>query len=208
MSKAQSTEPESTPRQATYQDVLDAPPHKVAEIVDGKLYLFPRPAPTHAIANSAIGGLLNPPFQYGRGGPGGWWILNEPELHLGDHILVPDVGGWRKERMPNIPKTAYFSLAPDWVCEVLSPSTRNLDLGRKRAIYAQQGVKYLWLIDPNSQSLEAFQLRNASWELISTLSGDNTVCLPPFEEIDFNLSDLWPPPTVHKASPAESMTAS
>ena len=184
--------------QATYQDVLDAPPHMVAEIVDGSLYTHPRPAPRHAIASSVLGNSIGSPFHLGHGGPGGWWIVDEPELHLGEDILVPDIAGWRRERMPEIPTTAYFALAPDWVCEVLSPSTRRLDLGGKRAIYAREGVGYLWLVDPDVQSLEAFESRGTEWALIDTLFDDASVSLPPFEEISFNLGDLWPPRVVHQ----------
>ena len=121
---------EST-RRATYQDVLDAPANLVAEIVNGTLYTHPRPAPRHATASSVLGGRLGPPFHRGDGGPGGWRILDEPELHLGEEILVPDLAGWRRERMPELPGTAYFTLAPDWVCEVLSSSTRKVDLHEK-----------------------------------------------------------------------------
>ena len=121
---------EST-RRVTYQDVLDAPAHLVAEIIDGALYTHPRPAPVHTVASSVLGGELGPPFHRGRGGPGGWWILDEPELHLGEDVLVPDLAGWRRERMPELPGTAYFTLAPDWVCEVLSSSTRKVDLHEK-----------------------------------------------------------------------------
>ncbi|MYK58719.1 MAG: Uma2 family endonuclease, partial [Rhodospirillaceae bacterium] len=119
-------------RRATYQDVIDAPAHMVAEVVEGALYTHPRPAPPHALASSSLGGELSSPFQKGRGGPGGWWIIDEPELHLGEDILVPDIAGWRRERMPDFPDTAFFTLAPDWVCEVLSPSTRDLDRHGKR----------------------------------------------------------------------------
>ena len=121
---------------ATYQDVLDAPAHQVAEIVNGTLHTHPRPAPPHTIASSVLVGELNPPFHGGRGGPGGWWILNEPELHLGEDILVPDLAGWRRERMPERPDTAYFPLAPDWACEVLSDSTRRVNLPEKRPVYS------------------------------------------------------------------------
>lgn len=189
--------------QATYQDVLDAPPHMVAEIVDGTLYTFPRPASPHALAASGLGNCIGPPFHHGRGGPGGWWIIFEPELHLGRDILVPDFAGWRRERMPEYPIAAYFTLAPDWVCEVLSPSTRSLDLGGKRMAYAREGVSYLWLIDPDARSLEAFALRDTEWVLIDTLFDDAPVSLPPFEAISFNLGDLWPPHTVHKRPPSK-----
>ena len=118
---------------ATYQDVIDAPAHRVAEIVDGTLYTHPRPAPPHTIASSVLVGELNPPFHRGRGGPGGWWILNEPELHLGEDILVPDLAGWRRERMPEPPDTAYFSVAPDWVWpQSCAGSSRRRPANRER----------------------------------------------------------------------------
>lgn len=176
---------------ATYQDVLDAPPHKVAEIVDGTLHLNPRPAPRHAWASAGLGDAVGPPFNRGRGGPGGWRILAEPELHLGEDILVPDIAGWRRERMPELPEEAYFSLAPDWVCEILSPSTRMLDLGVKRGIYAREGIPHLWFVDPEARTLEAFELRNDQWVLLETLKENDAVSLPPFEAISFSLGDLW-----------------
>ena len=124
-------------KRATYEDVLNAPENKVAEILDGELFLSPRPAPRHAAAASSLGGRVGGPFDGGIGGPGGWWILDEPELHFGEHVLVPDLAGWRRERMPAIPDVAFFTLAPDWVCEVLSPSTARIDRGEKLPIYAR-----------------------------------------------------------------------
>ena len=183
--------PKAIPR-ATYQDVLDAPPHKVAEVIEGTLYLNPRPASRHARASSVLGGSIGTPYDYGRSGPGGWWIIDEPELHLGDDILVPDLAGWRRERMPEYPDVAYFTLVPDWVCEVLSPSTRAVDQGPKRAIYAREGVAWLWFIDPDVHTLEAFELRDGQWVLLETLTGNDPVSLPPFEAISFSLGDLWP----------------
>ena len=187
---------------ATYQDVLNTPPHKVAEIVEGTLYIQPRPAMSHATASSRLLGRIGTPFDLGDGGPGGWWIIFEPELHTGEDILVPDIAGWRHGRMPEPPTGAYSTLVPDWVCEVLSPSTRRLDLGGKRAVYAREGVGYLWLVDPDAQSLEAFKLRDTEWVLIDALYGSVAVSLPPFEAISFDLGDLWPPRTVHKAPPS------
>ena len=192
-----------SPRQyqkASYQDVLDAPPYKVAEVVDGRLYTHSRPAPPHARAGSSLGAKIGEPFDRGKGSPGapgGWWILDEPELHFGGSpgadILVPDVAGWRRERMPACPDTAYFTVAPDWVCEVLSPSTRKLDVGRKRDIYAREGIPYLWFIDPEPRTLEAFELRGGQWETIATLADDALVSLPPFDAIAFPLDSLWWP---------------
>ena len=177
---------------ATYQDVLDAPAHRVAEIVDGALHTNPRPAAPHTRASSSMGVKIGGPFDYDRGGPGGWWILDEPELHLGDDVLVPDLAGWRRERMPTYPDTAYFTLAPDWACEVLSASTRRLDLHGKRPIYAREGVGHLWLVDPEDRTLEAFELRSGEWVLIATAKDDDSVCIRPFDAVTFSLGDLWP----------------
>ena len=179
-------------RRATYQDVLDAPAHRIAEIVDGTLYTQPRPAPSHAVASSRLGFDLGGPFDRGRGGPGGWWIIDEPELHLGEDILVPDLAGWRRERMAELPDTAYFSLAPDWVCEVLSASTRRLDLHGKRPVYAREGVAHLWLVDPADRTLEAFELREGQWVLVATAQDDDPVSIHPFDAVTFGLGDLWP----------------
>ena len=179
-------------RRATYQDVLDAPAHLVAEIINGTLHTHPRPAARHALATSRLTIELGGPFDRGRGGPGGWWIIDEPELHLDDEIMVPDLVGWRRERMPDYPDTAYFTLAPDWVCEVLSPSTRKLDLHEKRPLYALAGVGHLWLVDPTDRTLEAFELREGEWVLIATAKDDEPVSIRPFDAITFSLGDLWP----------------
>ena len=184
---------ESTPApRATYQDVLDAPAHQVAEIVDGTLHTHPRSAVPHTRASSVLGRKIGAPYDDEVGGPGGWWILDEPELHLGEDIVVPDLAGWRRERMPELPDAAYFTLAPDWVCEVLSPSTRRLDLQGKRPIYAREGVAHLWLVDPTDRTLEAFELRDGEWVLIACAKDDDLVSIPPFDAITFSLADLWP----------------
>ena len=179
-------------RRATYQDVLDAPAHLVAEVIGGTLHTHPRPAPAHALATSALGTDLGNPFQFGRGGPGGWWIIDEPELHLDEEIMVPDLAGWRREGMPEWPGTAYFTLAPDWVCEVLSPSTRKVDLLEKRPTYAREGVGHLWLIDPTDRTLEAFELHEGQWLLIASAKDDDPISIRPFDAITFSLADLWP----------------
>ncbi len=179
-------------RRATYQDVLDAPPHKVAEVIARRLHTHPRPASRHAWASSGIGAKISPPFNYGDGGPGGWWIDFEPELHLAEDIVVPDLAGWRRETMPEYPDAAFFTTAQDWVCEVLSPSTRRLVLSEKRALYAREGVRRLWFVDPDARTLEAFELRDGQWLLLATLADDAPVSLPPFDAITFPLDALWP----------------
>jgi Uma2 family endonuclease len=178
-------------RPATYDDLLSVPPHKVAEIVDGELHVSPRPAPPHAVASSVLGGDLGPPFHNGRGGPGGWWIIDEPELHLGEDVLVPDLAGWRRDRMPEIPKTAAFTLAPDWVCEVVSPSTERLDRAKKMPAYAREGVRHLWLVNPLVQTLEVYRLAEGRWLLLATHEGAAKVRAEPFDAVDLGLAPLW-----------------
>jgi Uma2 family endonuclease len=179
-------------RPATYQDVLDAPENMIAELIEGALHLHPRPSLGHSVAGSSLTDELLSPFQKGRGGPGGWWILFEPELHLGPDVLVPDLAGWRRERMPTRPQAPWTDLPPDWICEVLSPGTRRIDLTDKRRLYAQAGVPHLWLVDPQEQTLEAFAFRNGEWTLIAALKDDDEARVPPFEAISFSLSVLWP----------------
>jgi Uma2 family endonuclease len=176
---------------ATYEDLLKVPDHLVAEIVDGELYATPRPAPRHAAASSGLGGALHGPFDRGRGGPGGWRILDEPELHLGADVIVPDLAGWRRERLPVLPDEAYFSLAPDWICEVLSPSTAALDRVRKLRIYSREHVSHAWLVDPILQTLEVLWLEHARWTIATTWSGSDVVRAEPFDAIDLDLTLLW-----------------
>jgi Uma2 family endonuclease len=177
-------------KRATYEDVLNAPENKVAEILDGELFLSPRPAPRHSVAASRLGGALQP-FDYGHDGPGGWWILDEPELHFGDNVVVPDLGGWRRERMPTTPDTAFFTLAPDWVCEVLSPSTERIDRGRKLRIYAEAGVAHAWLLNPLERTLEVLRLRDGAWTILAVCSGSDAVRIEPFAAIELALGRLW-----------------
>ena len=179
-------------RRATYQDVLDAPAHRVAEIVDGTLYVNPRPPTLQALAKTRLSAGLGNAFGFERGGPGGWWIMHEPELHLGEDILVPDVAGWRRERLQKFPETWDAVIAPDWVCEVLSASTRKLDLHGKRPVYAREGIAHLWLVDPVDRVLEAFELYDGQWVLIATVADDDPVSIRPFDAITFGLDNLWP----------------
>ena len=178
---------------ATYADVLAAPAHMVAEVIHGELHLQPRPAPLHAKAYSALTAKVGGPFDYDDDGPGGWIILAEPELHLGPDILVPDIAGWRRERMPALPETAFFETVPDWVCEVLSPSTRLRDLTSKRDLYFAHGVGHLWLVDPDARILEGFRRTEAGWTLLAALADDEEVALEPFAAAPFGLAALWPP---------------
>jgi Uma2 family endonuclease len=183
--------PPDTKRGATYQDLERVPATMVAEIVDGELFASPRPAPRHTAAASALGADLHPPFQQGRGGPGGWWILDEPELHFGEDVLVPDLGGWTRDRLPSLPPEAFFMLAPDWVCEVISPHNERHDRVRKMPVYAREGVRHAWLVDPLERSLEVLRLEAGRWILLSTHRGDEIVRAEPFQAVEVDLLDLW-----------------
>jgi Uma2 family endonuclease len=179
-------------RLATYADLEAVPPHLVAEIIHGALVTHPRPSPRHSIAGFALGLALGPSFQSGREGPGGWIFMDEPELHLLGSVVVPDIAGWRRERLPALPATAYLETPPDWVCEILSDATEHYDRNAKRGIYAGAGVAHLWLLDPRSKLLEAFQLAAGRWLLVATFGDDDEVRAPPFDAIAFPLGQLFP----------------
>jgi Uma2 family endonuclease len=179
------------PKRATYDDIVALPANMVGQILAGTLYAHPRPGSSHAAAASAIGEELGPPFKRGRGGPGGWLILDEPELHLHEDVVVPDLAGWRRERMPEMPITAGFQLAPDWVCQVLSPSTAGIDRVEKMQIYARECVSFAWLVDPKELTLEIFSLVSGVWTLLDAYRGNCQVRAKPFDAIELDLSILW-----------------
>ena len=178
-------------RRATYEDVLNAPEHKVAEIIDGVLYLSPRPALPHAGTTTTLLSELHGPFDRARSGPGGWRIFIEPELHLAEDVLVPDIGGWRRTRMPKSPTEAFATLAPDWLCETLSPSTAKLDRTKQLVVYARERVPYVWFVDPKQQTLEVLALRGSSLVTRATYRGDDKVHAEPFEAVEIELAALW-----------------
>ena len=177
---------------ATYADLEAVPDHLVAELLFGNLVTHPRSSPRHGIASLSLGDELVGPFQKGRGGPGGWIFSSEPELHLGPHVTVPDIAGWRRERLPvGWDQGAFVEIAPDWICEVLSPSTEKYDKGDKRRIYGVYGVQHLWHLDPRARTLEVFVRQTDNWLLTNTFVDLEDVCAPPFTEITFSLGLLW-----------------
>jgi Uma2 family endonuclease len=187
-------EPRPTKRNATYEDLCRVPDHLVAEILDGELIVTPRPTPRHAHVGSVLVAELVGPFGQGRGGPGGWWILYEPELHLGEDVVVPDIAGWRRERLAAVPDSAFFTLAPDWVCEILSPSTERTDRLRKLSLYARERVSHAWLVNPALRTLEIFCLENARWVVVEAHGDEEAVRAEPFDAIAIDLRLIWPDP--------------
>ena len=191
-------------RRATWEDLFDVPEGRTGEIVNGELRLLPRPAPPHSETASDLGGLLTPPFRFGRGGPGGWVLVDEPELELLEDIRVPDLVGWRRERYER-PTRGPYTVIPDWICEVLSPSTAVTDRVEKLPLYARAGVPYVWLVDPLGFSLEVYRRVEEGYLLVLTAQGHAMLRIPPFEAIEFELGLLWgdryDPTTPHPRDP-------
>ena len=185
-------------RRATYEDLMQVPDTKIAEIIDGELIVSPRPASPHAhaatvLGTDVVGSFHGDPEDPGR--RGGWWILLEPELHFGDDVVVPDWAGWRRARMPTFPNAPYFTLAPDWVCEVISPSTGRVDRSRKMRVYAREGVAHLWFVDPLQQTVEVYRLEAGRWVVVTTHGGDASARIEPFDAVEMRLARWWPPLT-------------
>ena len=184
-------------RKATYQDVLDAPENMVAQLIDGELYLHARPVDPHVWACEELRFEIK--LRFGRvvkgdgngHGPREWTILSEPELRLGEDVLVPDIAGWRVSKFPRNRANSFSEVVPNWVCEVLSPTTRNMDLGRKSDIYAREGVSHLWIVDPKARTLKVSALSDGKWLPISTLADAESVSVPPFEKLNIPLSQFW-----------------
>lgn len=188
------------PRPATYADLEALPSNVTGEIVFGVLYAMPRSAPRHGLAANRLSGVITNPFDLGEGGPGGWIFLVEPELHLGPHVVVPDLAGWKRERLTPFPEAAYIETPPDWLCEVLSPSTAKLDRTDKLTVYAEFGVGHCWYVDPLARTLEVFALTGGKWQLAAAFKDNDVVVAPPFQVHGFALGLLWPPDAAAQSS--------
>jgi Uma2 family endonuclease len=182
-------------KRATYEDVLRAPENMIAEVLDGELYLMPRPRRSHLRSASGLGSILFGAFQVGASGPGGWTILYEPELHLGlePDILVPDLGGWRAGRLVDADDVdePFITVVPDWACEILSPGTFRKDRMKKMPIYAREKVGHVWLVDPREKTVEVFRHDGAGYRLVGTYGGDDAVRAEPFDAIEIPPAFLW-----------------
>lgn len=183
--------PDTALKRATYQDILDLPEGVVGEIIKGALYSQPRPRIPHVRAAWKLASKIGGPFDTDESGPGGWIFLAEPELHLGEDIVVPDMAGWKRERYPAIANDAYLAVAPDWVCEILSPSTAQKDRALKADVYAKQGVSWMWLLDPQLKTLEAYRNQSGQWLQLAVLTEGDEVKVEPFDAAPFKLDTLW-----------------
>ncbi|MBZ4417322.1 Uma2 family endonuclease [Myxococcus sp. RHSTA-1-4] len=178
---------------ATYEDIEALPVGWVGEIIEDELYAFPRPASPHLRVASRLGALLAMRFEMAQGGPGGWWFFDEPELHFGRNVVVPDLAGWRRERVPEPPNAPWLTIAPDWLCEVLSPSTWSVDVQRKMPLYHREGVEHAWIIDPAQRTLEIYRRGTYGWIRAELYGGDDIVRVEPFDAIPLDLGLLWLP---------------
>ncbi|WP_437760801.1 Uma2 family endonuclease [Sorangium sp. So ce1389] len=173
------------------------PPEQVAEILDGELFTFPRPGRPHTRSASRLTMKLGSAFDLGDGGPGGWVLLDEPELHLGPRPdkVVPDLAGWKRERMPDAlgdeDTPAHYDVSPDWVCEVISPRTERVDRGKKMRIYRREGVGHVWLLSPLLRTLEVYRLEGGRWVLLETYEEDAKVRAEPFDAVELDLAEIW-----------------
>lgn len=176
-----------------YDQLLALPEGLTGEIINGQLRTHPRPAWPHILTSSRLGADIEGPYRRGRGGPGGWWIIDEPEVHfvLDSELTVPDIVGWRKEPMPSPPVGRKIQVVPDWVCEIFSPSTKSTDREEKMPLYARYGVQFAWLVDPKTYTLEAYELVDNKWQPLGIFRDDDTVSVKPFDAIEIHLADLW-----------------
>jgi Putative restriction endonuclease len=178
-------------KRATYQDILDLPEGVVGEIIKGVLHSKPRPRVPHVRVALKLVGKVAGPFDTDDDGPGGWLFLQEVELHLGQEIVVPDMAGWKRERFPGLANDAFLTVPPDWVCEILSPSTAQKDRALKANIYASEGVGYMWLIDPQLKTLEAYKNHSGQWLQLGVITEGAEVKIEPFDAAPFKLDTLW-----------------
>jgi Uma2 family endonuclease len=183
---------EPAKKKANYDDLFNIPENMTGEIINGELVVTPRPSKGHALASSYLGGEVIPPYCHGRGGgPGGWVILDEPEIKFGENIIVPDLAGWRRERFPVNEEQNWVSVCPNWICEVLSHSTARMDRVQKMRIFAKHEVGHVWLLDPVLMTLEVFRLESGRWSLLDAFSENDKVRAEPFQEIEIDLNVLW-----------------
>jgi Uma2 family endonuclease len=186
------------PRLATYEDLLNLPEDVCAEVLGGAVVTSPAPLPKHSKAQGALRRFLGGPFDDddGYGGPGGWWLFVEVDVALGRHDIVrPDLAGWRRERLPNPAEERPIEVVPDWVCEVLSPSTAARDKVQKRNLYARHGVRYHWVVDVDARTLEAFELERGRWVLLGTYGEEERAAIAPFEAVELDIGRLFLPKT-------------
>jgi Uma2 family endonuclease len=194
------TKPSMKQQPPTLADLDALPPGVVGEIIEGVLYTMTKPRMRHQRTMRMISGRVGEPFDNERGGPGGWWIVPEPGIELPNTPeITPDVAGWRRERMPEMPFDEPIRVVPDWVCEILSKTTRRHDLLVKLPYYAKIGVSHHWLVDLEARVLIAHRLEASEWRIIGTYSDETEARIAPFDAVPLNVADWWPPAAPRRA---------
>ena len=180
------------PPLATAADLAALPDDVRAEVVAGIIVEKASPSYEHGEAQSSLAELLKPPFQRGRGGPGGWWIATEVEIELSAHeIYRPDVAGWRRDRVGERPHGRPIRARPDWIAEVLSITNAEHDLGTKLFAYQRAGVPHYWIIDPEHRTLTVYRLGAEGYVVALTAGKTERVHAPPFVEIELSVGELF-----------------
>ena len=176
----------------TLADLDALPPDVKGEIIEGVLYTMTRPRGRHQLAATLVGEDLSGPFNRGRGGPGGWWILVEPGIELpGTPEIAPDLAGWTRDRLAALPEDEPIRVVPDWVCEILSPTTRRHDLLVKKPYYAKVGVRHHWIVDRLERTLTAYRLEGGLWLELGMFSEETDARVEPFAAVSLDISSWW-----------------
>lgn len=182
-------------RLATFADMATLEAEgRCIELVGGGIVDKASPSAAHADAQGALAALLRPRFhrQDGDEPPGGWWILPEVDIAFGLHdVLRPDVAGWRRARVPVRPSSYPVDVSPDWVCEVLSPSTAHRDLGVKREIYHRHEVAHYWVVDVEKQILLVYRREPAGYTLVLSAGPGERVRAEPFDACSLDMDELF-----------------
>ena len=189
----------------TPQDDLPVIEERRREFINGKWIASSKATGKHMLTLSRVGMLLGWPFDLGRGGPGGWWIIDAPQVLFYRNKMIPDLAGWRKERLPEVPDVSLIEVVPDWVCEVISPGSRKADRQVKPPIYWQSGVKFMWLIEPEAQRVEVFSAGERNWVLEGFFQAGDLAKMPPFEAVEVSLLDLWGQPPIMTQDPPDEL---
>ncbi len=193
----------------TYEDILALDEKLHAELLDGMIYIdgvplgsvvptvgmAPAQLPRHAKSQRVLGKIIGGPFDddHGDGGPGGWWIFIEVDVLLASGTVRPDLSGWRRERLPQ-PDVRPIATRPDWVCEIISPTSIRQDRVAKRRAYAKAGIPHYWIVDPDARTLEALELQSDRWLEVGTWSEGDVARIAPFEPVEVPVGRLFLPP--------------
>ena len=177
----------------TVDEWLREPAEKRYELIDGDLIEKAAPDFSHGSAQAGLIAHLHPWFHQRDGGdrPGGWWIASEVDVVLDDNGFRPDIAGWRRERVPEMPKTRPVRVRPDWICEIVSESNATTDTIKKLRRYHQAGVPHYWLLDPATRTLAVYRHAAEGYQSVLVAEAGETARAEPFEAIELRIAALF-----------------